>query len=91
VSRRESGKQFPGAVTFLNTEMTEVIRPEGWHNWDRPDRESSARFAESGSRGAGAASSRRVAWARMADESAAAACTAAAVLGGRDHWVPGRR
>src|SRR3954468_1379335 len=27
------------AVTFLNTEMSEVVRPEGWHNWNFPERE----------------------------------------------------
>ncbi len=41
-------------VTFLNTRMTDVIRPAGWHNWDRPERERTARFSEFGSTGPGA-------------------------------------
>jgi pectinesterase len=42
------------SVVFLGTEMSEVVRPEGWHNWNRPERERTARYAEHGSTGPGA-------------------------------------
>ena len=52
------------ATMFLDTEMSDVVRPEGWHNWNRPEREQTARYAEAGSTGAGAKPDARVAWAR---------------------------
>ncbi|WP_020618437.1 pectinesterase family protein [Paenibacillus daejeonensis] len=42
-------------VAFIRTTMDESITPEGWHNWGEPDRESTSRFEEYGSTGAGAA------------------------------------
>ena len=42
------------SVTFLNTEMSEVVRPVGWHNWDFATREKTVRYAEYNSTGPGA-------------------------------------
>ena len=55
------------SVVFLDTEMSEVVRPEGWHNWSRPEREKTARYAEYGITGPGASPARRVPWARALD------------------------
>ena len=52
------------SVVFLGTAMSDVVRPAGWHNWDQPSREKTARYAEHGSHGPGAAGEARVAWAR---------------------------
>ena len=41
-------------VAFIRTKMDESITPEGWHNWGEPGRESTSRFEEYGSTGAGA-------------------------------------
>ena len=78
-------------VTFLNTRMTDVIRAAGWHNWDRPERERTARFSEFGSTGPGASAAERVAWARPLSAGEAQAITAARVLGGSDGWDPAAR
>lgn len=75
------------STVFLRTEMSEVVRPEGWHNWNRPEREATVRYAEHGTRG-GEASARRVPWARALGDSDAAALTPASVLAGRDGWNP---
>lgn len=75
-------------VLFLNTEMSETVRPEGWHNWDKPYRESTARFGEYNSRGPGAAPQARVSWARRLTDAQAAEITLQAVLGGEDGWNP---
>lgn len=80
-----------GAALFLRTEMTEVVHPEGWHNWDRPDREASSRFAEFGSYGAAARLARRVTWAKPVTASLAETLTAERVLAGRDGWSPVKR
>jgi pectinesterase len=76
------------AVTFLSTEMPAEIRPEGWHNWDRPEREQTVRYAEYGSTGPGANPAGRVKWARQLSESEAAAITPEKVLSGGDGWAP---
>ena len=46
-------RAFAGTI-FLNTEMSDVVRPVGWHNWDKPDREKTSRYAEFKSTGPGA-------------------------------------
>ena len=74
------------AVAFLNCELPAAIRPEGWHNWDRPEREKTARYAEFGSTGPGANPSARVKWARELTADEAAAITPQRVLAGRDGW-----
>jgi pectinesterase len=79
-------------VTFLDTEMSDVVRPEGWHNWDKPERERTARYAEFGSTGPGArpGAGPRVRWARRLTAADARGVTIDAVLGGADHWDPRR-
>jgi len=67
------------SVAFLSTEMSEVVRPEGWHNWNRPDREKTARYTEHGTTGAAASAAARVAWARTLGAAEAAALTSAGV------------
>lgn len=51
-------------TAFLDTRMSEVVRPEGWHNWTGPEREKTARYFETGSSGLGANPSARVKWLR---------------------------
>lgn len=79
------------AVTFLRTDMNEVVQPEGWHNWDRPDREKTARFVEIGSTGLGAKIAHRAPWARFyRAREKSRSFTVETVLGGRDQWSPVR-
>jgi pectinesterase len=75
-------------VTFLHTEMSDVVRPAGWNNWNNPDREKTSRYSEFGSTGPGANQSERTAWAKSLTSKDAGAITVAAVLGGADHWDP---
>src|SRR5436190_2331811 len=76
------------AVTFLHTEMSAVVRPEGWHNWNFPEREQTARYAEYDSTGPGANPRARVKWARQLSRREADAITMQKVLGGADGWNP---
>ena len=76
------------AVTFLNCEMSNVVRPEGWHNWSRPEREKTARYTEYGNTGTGADRSGRVAWSRMLSDHEARSLTPATVLSRPDGWQP---
>jgi pectinesterase len=77
-------------VTFLDMEMSDVVRPEGWHNWDRPEREKSARYAEFGSVGPGASLRTRVPWAKRLSAAEAQKHSIGSVLGGADGWDPRR-
>lgn len=77
-----------GAVLFMNCEMDTGIRPEGWHNWGKPWREHTTRYAEYGNTGPGAATVDRVSWSRQLGDGEAAAITVNAVLAGCDGWAP---
>lgn len=77
-----------GSVTFLNTQMAEIIRPEGWHNWSQPAREKTARYSEFNSTGPGGDVKSRVAWSKQLPEAEARAITAEKVLAGLDGWNP---
>jgi pectinesterase len=76
------------AVIYLDTEMTEVVRPVGWHNWNFPEREKTVRYAESGSTGPGANPRARVPWAHHLSKTEARTITPLKVLGGTDGWNP---
>jgi len=78
------------AVTFLHTEMSEVVRPVGWHNWNFPEREQTSRYAEFQSKGPGGKAEGRVKWAHQLTKSQAAVITKKSVLSGSDKWDPDR-
>ncbi|PKQ65322.1 pectin esterase [Labilibaculum manganireducens] len=52
-------------VVFLNCVLGAHIRPEGWHNWSKPEREETAFYAEYRNRGLGADTSDRVVWSKQ--------------------------
>ena len=76
------------STLFLNTEMSEVIWPEGWNNWNKPEAERTARYAEFHSTGPGANPQARVPWARQLTRQEASAITVKKVVGGFDGWNP---
>src|SRR6266550_4533154 len=82
-------RPFAG-VAFLHTEMSEVVRPEGWHNWNFPEREKTVRYAEFESKGPGGYRLARVRWVRQLTKTEARAVTLRKVLAGSDGWNPGR-
>jgi pectinesterase len=76
------------SVIYLNTEMSDVVRPVGWHNWDLPAREKTARYGEFNSTGPGGNQNARVAWSHKLTKSQARAITVRKVLSGADGWNP---
>jgi pectinesterase len=76
------------SVTYLNTELPEIIAPAGWDNWRNPENEKTARFAEYRSTGPGASSEKRVPWSKQLTEEEAANYTVEKVLKGADGWNP---
>jgi pectinesterase len=76
------------STIFLNTEMSEVVRPEGWNDWKKPEAHQTARYAEFNSTGPGGSPKQRVDWAKQLTKAEAALITPGKVLGGADGWDP---
>jgi pectinesterase len=76
------------STIFLNTEMSVVVRPEGWNNWGRKDAESTARYAEFNNTGPGEDPKSRVQWINQLTKSEAECLSMKNVLGGNDEWNP---
>jgi pectinesterase len=77
------------STIFLSTEMSEVVRPEGWNDWKKPETHQTARYAEFNSTGPGGNSTSRAGWVKQLTKAEAAAITQEKVLGGTDGWKPG--
>ncbi len=75
-------------TVFVRTAMSEVVRPEGWNNWNKPEAEQTTHYAEFESSGPGASPTSRVTWAKKAGTGEIARFTPAAVLAGADGWDP---
>lgn len=60
---------------FMNCEIPEGIKPEGWRNWDKTDNEKTARYMEYNNSGEGAVISYRVPWVKILTKKEAAIYT----------------
>ncbi|MGH7953260.1 MAG: pectinesterase family protein, partial [Limisphaerales bacterium] len=76
------------STIFLNCEMSQAVRPQGWFDWKKPEAHKTARYAEFNSTGAGANPKARVDWSKQLTQSEADAITIKKVLGGADTWNP---
>ena len=76
------------SVTFLNCELGDHIKPEGWSNWRNTENEKTARYAEYNSTGPGAHPDQRVPWSKQLSKDEAARITVDSVLGAPDGWKP---
>jgi pectinesterase len=68
-------------TVFINCEMGNHIKPEGWHNWSKPEAEKTAYYAEYQSSGAGSNSEKRVAWSHQLKKCQAKKYTIKKILG----------
>lgn len=73
---------------FMNCNLPEGIKPEGWHNWGKEDNEKTARYMEYNNQGKGANTSNRVKWVKILNQKAAAEYTLQNVMSGCDAWNP---
>lgn len=76
-----------GYTLFMNCELPAVIRPQGWHHWQK-EREQTARYMEYNNRGEGAATNERVSWSRQLTKKEAQQITPQKVLSINDTWNP---
>ena len=75
-------------TVFINTEMGEHIKKEGWHNWSKPEAEKTAFYAEYNSTGPGAVTKDRVKWSHQLNAEKAEEYSAENILKGHDNWQP---
>jgi pectinesterase len=80
-------REFARTV-FVRTGMSEVVHPEGWHNWNKPGAEQTTFYREFGNTGPGSALAERAKWAGSLGTGEVARFTPAMVLGGADGWNP---
>lgn len=73
---------------FMNCTLPAIIKPEGWHNWNRPECEKTARYMEYNNNGGGAKVNQRVKWAEVISDEKAKQYTIEQVLNGCDNWNP---
>jgi len=76
------------AVAFIRCDIGPHIKPEGWHNWGKPERERTSRYVEYQNTGPGADRARRVSWSKQLSDAEAAKYTVQNVLAGADGWNP---
>jgi len=69
-----------GKSVFIGCELGGIIRPEGWHNWNKPEVERTAFFAEYNNSGAGS-TGKRVEWSHQLTADEAARYTPENILG----------
>ena len=74
-----------GYTLFMNCELPQQIRPEGWHHW-REEAKQTARYMEYNNRGEGAASDKRAPWSRQLNKKEAQKITIDAVFSIDDKW-----
>lgn len=72
-----------GRSVFIRCELGKHIKPEGWHNWNKPHAEQTAFFAEYRNTGPGA-SGQRVRWARQLTDDEVKSYKPETILG---NWI----
>jgi len=74
-------------TVFIDCYMDKHIKPEGWHNWNKPNAEQTTFYAEYNSSGPGA-SKKRVKWAKKLSEKESKNYNKETILKGSDNWIP---
>lgn len=68
-------------TVFINCSLDKHIRPEGWHNWNKPEAEKTTFYGEYGSTGPGANDAKRVKWSHILTKEEAEQFSIKKVLG----------
>lgn len=71
-------------TVFINCDLGNHIKPEGWHNWGKTDAETTVFYAEYQNTGAGAKTENRVSWSHQLTSQEVQNYTFAKILG---DWV----
>ncbi|WP_426478943.1 pectinesterase family protein [Chryseobacterium sp. CBSDS_008] len=73
-------------TVYIDCELNSTIKPEGWHNWNKPDAEKTTFYAESNSKGPGANINQRAAWSHQLNKEERKKYTPGNILKGKDNW-----
>lgn len=73
-------------TVFIDCEINSTIKPEGWHNWSKPDAEKTTFYGEYNSKGSSANISKRVFWSHQLTKEESKKYTAKNILSGKDNW-----
>lgn len=73
-------------TVFIDCEINSTIKPEGWHNWSKPDAEKTTFYGEYNSKGSDANISKRVFWSHQLTKEESKKYTAKNILSGKDNW-----
>ena len=73
-------------TVFINTDISNVIKPEGWHNWNKPEAEKTSFYAEFNSKGKGTNAETRVSWSHQLSGKEAKKYSVKNILAGNDNW-----
>ena len=68
-------------TVFINCFLDKHIKPEGWHNWNKPDAERTSYYAEYGSNGPGSNTDSRVKWSHQLTDAEALEYSFEKILG----------
>lgn len=77
-------------TVYINCEINSTIKPEGWHNWNKPDAEKTTFYAEFNSKGSGSEISKRVSWSHQLTKEERKKYTTENILKGKDSWNPAK-
>lgn len=75
-------------TVFIECELSALARPEGWHNWGKPEREGTAFYAEYNNSGPGSRPELRVGWSHQLSASEAARYTLKDIFKDWDPMTP---
>ncbi|MCS4302762.1 pectinesterase family protein [Chryseobacterium sp. BIGb0232] len=73
-------------TVYIDCKLNSTIKPEGWHNWSKPDAEKTTFYAESNSKGSGANAVQRVSWSHQLTQQERKKYTTENILKGKDEW-----
>lgn len=73
-------------TVYIDCKLNSTIKPEGWHNWSKPDAEKTTFYAESNSKGQGANAGQRVSWSHQLTPQERKKYTTENILKGKDGW-----
>jgi len=76
------------ATLFMNCELGNHILPQGWDNWNNPENEKTARYAEYKNFGPGSNTEGRVSWSHQLTEDEAKEYSIENVFAHNDDWLP---
>lgn len=75
-------------TVYIRCEINSTIKPEGWHNWNKPEAEKTTFYGEYLSKGTGANASKRVPWSHQLTKEEREKYTTDNILKGNDSWNP---